>query len=110
MAVDPTGGVAVPDDPNMASGPDPIGEQILSEAFPHLPDPISRDPRDITQPLVPPQPTTNSETATTDGNQTNQRQGGAKRVLSFSNPQRGNFSYRRRRPDVSFLRKVVSEL
>ena len=42
----------------------------------------------------------------------NNAQGGVgkRKVLSFSNPQRGNFSYRRRRPDVSALRKILSEL
>ena len=45
---------------------------------------------------------------TTEGNV----QGGVRKpkVLSFSNPQRGNFSYRRRRPDVSALRKILMEL
>ena len=30
-----------------------------------------------------------------------------RRVLSFSNPQRGNFSYQRRKPDVSALNAII---
>ena len=104
--VDPTGRVEVPDDPNLASCPDPVGEEILANAFPHLPDPLSRDPRDTDQPLVP--PSANPDQGVT----TNDNQGGAPRprVQFFSKPKRGNFSYCRRRPDVSALRKILSEL
>ena len=102
---DPTGRVVVPDDPNLASCPEPPGEQILSEAFPHLPDPISRDPRDTDQPLVPPSSSNSNPVA-------NDNQGGVpkkKKTLSFSNPKRGHFSYRRPRPDISALRRILSE-
>ena len=38
-------------------------------------------------------------------------QGGAKRkTLSFSKPKPGNFSYRRRKPDISALRQILSSL
>ena len=105
-AVDPTGRVQVPDDPNLASCPDPVGEQALAEAFPHLPDNLSRDPNDVDQPLVAARPTEGRRAEDAPP------QGGARkeRVLSFSNPKRGNFSYRRRRPDVSALRQILSEL
>ena len=103
--IDPTGRVEIPEDPNLASGPGPSGEQILAEAFPHLPDPLNRDPRDLDQPLVPPAP---SNSNPDNGNTL----GGAKKkkTLSFSNPKKGNFSYRRRKPDVSFLQRVLSNL
>ena len=103
---DPTGRVDIPQDPNLASGPDPPGEQILADAFTHLPDPLNRDPRDLDQPLVPSAP---SNSNPSEGSV----QGGVprnKRTLSFSNPKKGHFSYRRRRPDVNFLRQVISEL
>ena len=103
--IDPTGRVAVPDDPNLSTAPDPVGEQIIADAFPHLPCPLSRDPRDKDQPLVPPTPLETNSNGDND-------QGGVRRqrVLSFSKPQKGHFSYRRRRPDVSFLRRIISEL
>ena len=101
--IDPSGRVDVPDDPNLATVPDLVGEQTLADAFPHLPDPLSRDPRDVDQPLVPPAAPTPPPT---DGG----NQGGVRRrVLSFSRPQKGNFSYRRRRPDVSALRAFLNE-
>ena len=103
--VDPSGRVNIPDDPNLSSGPGLVGEQVLAEAFPHLPDPLSRDPRDLDQPLVPnppaPQPLASGS---------NHRGGVPKRTLSFSKPKRGNFSYQRRRPDVNFLQQILSEL
>ena len=104
VAADPTGRVEWPDDPNLASCPDPVTEQTLSNAFPHLPDSLSRDPRDLDQPLVPdppPAPPQNN----------GQGQGGARRrVLSFSRPKKGNFSYQRPKPDVNFLQNILSEL
>ena len=106
-AVDPTGRVNVPDDPNLSTCPDPVGEQILSDAFPHLPDPLSRDPRDVDQPLVPANEPTNPSPQNDS-----QRQGGAgrQRVLSFSKPKKGNFSFRRRRPDVNALRAILTDV
>ena len=105
-AVDPTGRVQCPDDPNLASCPGPVGEQALAEAFPHLPCDLSRDPNDIDQPLVAARPVEGRRAEDTPP------QGGVRKekVLSFSNPKKGNFSYRRRRPDVSALRKILSEL
>ena len=39
------------------------------------------------------------------------RQGGAKtKTSSFSKPKPGNFSYRRRKPDISALRHILSSL
>ena len=102
---DPTGRVDIPQDPNLASGPDPPGEQILADAFTHLPDPLNRDPRDLDQPLVPSAP---SNSNPSEGSV----QGGAnkkKKTLSFSNPKSGHFSYRRPRPDINFLKQVLSE-
>ena len=109
--VDPTGRVPVPDDPNLSICPDPVGEQIIADAFPHLPDPLSRDPNNVNQPLVPPRPI-GREPAGPNNQTDSRRQGGAvrQRVLSFSNPQKGNFSYRRRKPDVSALRAILSNL
>ena len=103
--IDPTGRVPVPDDPNLATCPDPVGEQTLADAYPHLPCPLSRDPRDTDQPLLPP---SRPNPAPANDNV----HGGVRKpkVLSFSNPQKGNFSYRRRRPDVSALRKILIEL
>ena len=101
--IDPTGRVEVPDDPNLSTCPDPVGEQILADALPHLPGPLNRDPRDIDQPLLPPPP---SNPAPSD----NPQGGASRKVLSFSNPKKGNFSFRRRRPDVNALRKILSEL
>ena len=112
--IDPTGRVSVPDDPNLSTCPDPVGQQILADAFPHLPDPLSRDPRDVDQPLLP--PVRPNPTPTNDnvrgGVDSGDAQGGARssKVLSFSNPKRGNFSYRRRRPDINYLKTVLSEL
>ena len=107
--IDPTGRVNVPDDPNLASAPDPVGETILAEAFPHLPEPICRDPRDVQQPLVPQRPPSDNQGGV------DRDQGGANRnvrdrVLSFSNPKKGNFSYRRRRPDINALKQLLSNL
>ena len=103
-AVDPTGRVNVPDDPNLSTCPDLVGEQIIADAFPHLPDPLSRDPRDVNQPLAPPREPTEQNAP--------QRQGGAGRqkVLSFSNPKKGNFSYRRRRPDINALKAILADV
>ena len=95
--IDPTGRVEVPDDPNHAICPDPVGETILAEAFPQLPDPLSRDPSDVNQPLVPTVPNSNP-------------QGGAgKKVSFFSNPKKGNFSYRRKRPDISAINQLIMD-
>ena len=47
---------------------------------------------------------------TTSGSKEPQSQPKAKRVLSFSNPKPGNFSYRRRRPDVNALREIMESL
>ena len=84
-----------------------MGQQALADAFPHLPDPLSRDPRDVDQPLAPP-----SEPAVPNPQQDSQRQGGAakKKVLSFSNPKKGNFSFRRRRPDINALRSILADV
>ena len=105
--VDPTGRVDVPDDPNLSTCPDPVGQQMLADAFPHLPDPLSRDPRDVDQPLAPPREPTNPNPP-----QDSQRHGGAARqkVLSFSNPRKGNFSYRRRRPDINALKEILADV
>ena len=103
--IDPTGRVEIPADPNLAQAPDAVGESILAEAFPHLPDPLSRDPRDVNQPLLPQRGSSDIQ-----GGAAN-RQGGAKeKVHSFSNPKKGNFSYRRRRPDVNALRLILNNL
>ena len=96
-AVDPTGRVEVPADPNLPSVPDLVGESILAEAFPHLPDPLCRDPNDVNQPLVPP------------SNNSNPQGGAQRKVLSFSNPKRGNFSYRRKKPDISAIAKLIKD-
>ena len=110
-AVDPTGRIHVPDDPNLATCPDPVGEQILADAFPHLPDPLSRDPRDVSQPSIPARPV-GRRAEDANPSSANNPQGGARKskVLSFSNPKRGNFSYRRPRPDISALRRILNEL
>ena len=105
VPVDPTGGVDIPADPNLAQPPDAFGQSILAEAFPHLPDPLSRDPNDVDQPLLPPAAPTNNQ-----GGVPNRQGGVRKRVLSFSNPQKGNFSFRRRRPDISALKQILSNL
>ena len=103
--VDPTGNVDIPEDPNLAQPPDSFGQSIIAEAFPHLPDPLSRDPNDVSQPLVP------SNVPSNDQGGAETVQGGAnKRVLSFSKPKKGNFSYRRRRPDVNALRHILNNL
>ena len=80
---------------------------MLADAFPHLPDPLSRDPRDLDQPLAPPREPTNP-----NPQQNTQRQGGAgkQKVLSFSNPKKGNFSYRRRRPDINALKAILADV
>ena len=103
--VDPTGNIDIPEDPNLAQPPDSFGQSIIAEAFPHLPDPLSRDPNDVSQPLVP------SNVPSNDQGGAETVQGGAnKRVLSFSKPKKGNFSYRRRRPDVNALRHILNNL
>ena len=105
--MDPSGRVDIPDDPNLASGPGLAGEQALMDAFPHLPDNLSRDPRDRDQPLVPP----SSSSSQSEADSTDNRHGGApKRVLSFSNPKPGHFSFQRRRPDINFLQQILSDL
>ena len=114
VAVDPTGRVEVPDDPNLATCPDLVGEQTLADAFPYLPCALSRDPRDLSQPTIP-EPTHGSNPqggARAEPTEGSNPQGGANRgkVLSFSNPKKGHFSYRRKRPDVSALRKILEEL
>ena len=109
--VDPTGRVDIPADPNLAQAPDLVGEAILADAFPHLPEAICRDPRDVDQPLLPPAPPAPSEGVPSNN------QGGASpirvaprnRVLSFSKPKRGDFSYRRR-PDINALRQMLLNL
>ena len=105
VAVDPTGRIEVPDDPNLSICPDPVGETILADAFPHLPDPLSRDPADVDQPLAPTNPNPQQPAELPNSNP----QGGAKKskVLSFSNPKKGNFSYRRKRPDVSAINQLI---
>ena len=104
---DTTGQIEAPEVSNPTPSSDPIDGHSSS------------DPRDMDQSMVPPSPPHPHRVAPTDSNSsTNQqtdssdRQGGARRprVLSFSNPQKGNFSFRRRRPDVSALKKILSEL
>ena len=115
---DPTGRVEVPEDPNLATCPDLVGQEIIRDAFPHIPGPLSRDPTDVNQPLVPPSANPAcpgpQATAAARGGSADNNQGGAQRkkskVLSFSNPQRGNFSYRRRRPDINALKAILNEL
>ena len=110
LPVDPTGRVDCPDDPNLPSCPDAVGEAALADAFPHLPHPICRDPNDVDQPLAPSLPSRGREPAGPGQQEDAQRQGGARpRVLSFSNPKRGNFSYRRRKPDVSAIAKLIQD-
>ena len=103
--IDPTGGVDIPADPNLAQAPDAFGQSIIADAFPHLPDPLCRDPNDINQPLVTPAAPTDNQ-----GGVVSNQGGVRKRVLSFSKPTKGNFSYRRRRPDVNALREILSNL
>ena len=106
--VDPTGRIDCPDDPNLPSCPDAVGEAALAEAFPHLPDPLCRDPNDVDQPLRPSLPSGGREPAGPGNREDPQRQGGVRpRTLSFSKPKKGNFSYRRRRPDVSAIQQLV---
>ena len=112
---DPTGRVEIPDDNNLPAGPSVVQENILAEAFPYLPDPLSRDPRDSQQPTTAPPavPSTSSRVSDNAATSSNgaSKQGGAKgRVLSFSNPKKGNFLFRRRRPDVSALNKLLRSL
>ena len=108
LPVDPTGRVVCPDDPNLPSAPDAVGEAILAEAFPHLPEPICRDPNDVDQPLRPSLPSGGREPAGPGDRENSQRQGGVRqRTLSFSKPKKGNFSYRRRRPDVSAIQQLI---
>ena len=103
--IDPTGRVNVPDDPNLSSCPDAVGESIIADAFPHIPDPIGRDPNDVDQPLLPPpQAHTQPPLSVTNSNP----QGGAgKKSHTFSKPTKGNFSYRRRKPDVSAISELI---
>ena len=110
--IDPTGRVEIPDDNNLPAGPSIVQEAILAEAFPYLPDPICRDPKDVGQPLVPNNPGPSTSAPTQGGATSAPSQGGAnrRRVLSFSNPKQGNFSYRRRRPDVSALQAILKNL
>ena len=102
--VDPTGRVEIPDDNNLSIGPSVIQENILAEAFPHLPDPMARDPRDNQQPVVAP----SSSRPIADPNAASNQGGVSRKVLSFSKPKRGNFSYQRKRPDVSFINAYLS--
>ena len=113
--IDPSGRVEMPEDPNLAVCPDPVGESIIADAFPHLPDPLSRDPRDIDQPLVPDRhgPHLGDQSVVGGASaSSNNPQGGARkeRIPSFSKPKKGNFSYRRKRPDVSALRKILADI
>ena len=45
-----------------------------------------------------------------NSNNQTQQQGGAKKTLSFSKPKPGNFSYRRRRPDVNALKEILNSI
>ena len=103
--IDPTGNVDIPADPNLAQPPDAYGQSILADAFPHLPDALSRDPNDVDQPLVPPPPPSNVQ-----GGVSNNQGGVNRKVLSFSKPKKGNFSYQRRRPDVNALKQLLINL
>ena len=104
----------------------PVGESILARAFPHLPEPLCRDPRDVDQPLLPPTTRPGSHhsdpsvvggtsgreggTSNNQGGVDSQQQGGAKpKVLSFSKPRKGHFSYRRKKPDVSAISKLIND-
>ena len=105
--VDPTGFVDVPADPNLASGPDRVQNEILSQAFPHLPDPICRAS------AADPHPGTDQSVAGgSAGNRNSQlpNRGGARKTPSFSNPKPGHFSYRRRRPDINALQNLLKSL
>ena len=107
--IDPTGRIHVPDDPNLSSCPDAVGESIISDAFPHIPDPLGRDPNDVDQPLVPtPIDSHQSDPSVPGGSNDSNPQGGVrKRVLSFSKPKKGHFSYRRRKPDISAIAELI---
>ena len=109
--VDPTGRVDCPADPNLASCPDLVGEAALAEAFPHLPDPLCRDPNDVDQPLNPTPPASHHLDPSVPGvdRNSNQQGGARRRVLSFSKPRKGNFSYQRKRPDVSAIAKLIQD-
>ena len=103
--IDPTGRVEYPDNNNLPACPSLTQESILADAFPHLPDPMSRDPKDVNQPVVAP-----SADIPGPSNRASNQGGVKQRVLSFSNPKRGNFSYRRRRPDISALNTLLRNL
>ena len=107
--IDPTGRVDIPVDPNLAQAPDPVAEAIIADAFPHLPEPICRDPRDFQQPLLPQRPSSDNQGGAVN-DQGGANHGVRNRTYSFSNPKPGNFSFRRRRPDVNALKLILQDL
>ena len=100
----------VPADPNLTPCPcEPPAGPCLPEAAPNARSFTSRQERNFSNrggpvPISTQQPPQPPAAGT-------RNQGGApptrNRVLSFSNPRQGNFSYRRRRPDVSALNAII---
>ena len=87
-----------PDDPNLAIDPTPPRDwpQWISSRPSHSQETRAREL---------------SAKANDDSAREEQpQQGGAsKRTLSFSRPKPGNFSYRRRRPDINFLKQILGD-
>ena len=105
----------------------PSNQDVAPPPPPASPPPIIRDPQfpdgtpDDTNLAIDPTPPRDWPTwvtgrQTSDSNQRQnsdsqtQQQGGVKRTLSFSKPKPGNFSYRRRRPDINALKQILNSI
>ena len=96
--------VDVPQDPNLAAGPS------RAENFAMMQDEAAAADASSSS-TAPPGPR-HLDPSVLGGASGNNDQGGApsskgKQVLSFSNPKKGHFSYRRKRPDVSALNELI---
>ena len=88
-----------PDDPNLAIDPTPPRD---------WPDWITSRPSH-SQEARARQLDSNVASDQTENNQP-QQEGAKKKTLSFSKPKPGNFSYRRRRPDINALREILQSI
>ena len=97
--------VDIPQDPNLAAGPS------RAENFAMMQDEAAAADASPSSPTAAPGPRHLDPSVLSEASSGNEHGGASsskgKRVLSFSNPQKGHFSYRRKRPDVSALNELI---
>ena len=97
--------VDIPQDPNLAAGPSRAENFLMMQEEAAAAATAPETPAQVDRPV---EPECSEGRSSPCGN----NRGGAEpprkqRVYSFSNPKKGNFSYRRKRPDVSALNAII---